>query len=55
MTSIGGNNKKDKAKYFDENLHCFEEKRASVDTSDNKHVIYKNAKKKNDTIGLIRL
>ena len=46
MTSIGGNGKKDKAKYLNENLCCSEEKKVGLDAFDNKHAIRKNAKRK---------
>ena len=40
ITSLGDDSKNDKAKYFDENLCCFEEK------FDHKPVIHKNVKRR---------
>ena len=45
ITSLGDDSKNDKAKYFDKNLCCFEER------SDHNSVIHKNVKKRMVQLG----
>ena len=45
-TTMGSNGKKEKAKCFDENLSCLQEKRPEFDAFENKPMVYNNAKRR---------